>query len=219
MTGLGSRGNKSCSTLSKYSKAWFPVDVGDLASCVSPYESEVCPSKGRGLRGRETFMRGRRCQRGVAAATCRSLWDHLGQGVRIKSTVNRSTSRVTLNQPIVQSSSIFRSSLLFLSPFFFLNSRSRFKMNTTRFRHAFDLFSSFNQSIRFIDPILFKLGEHFFWERIKIARDWIKFEIELKGSRVTVERSSSPGGWAARSEEAAMKEERARGRPRRRCKV
>lgn len=64
--GLGSRGNKSCSTLSKYSKAWFPVDVGDLASCVSPYESEVCPSKGRGLRGRETFMRGRRCQRGVS---------------------------------------------------------------------------------------------------------------------------------------------------------
>lgn len=174
--------------------------------------------KGRGLRGRETFMRGRRCQRGVAAATCRSLWDHLGQSVRIKSTVNRSTSRVTLNQPIVQSSSIFRSSLLFLSPFFFF-SIPDLASKWTRFRHAFDLFSSFNQSIRFIDPILFKLGEHFFWERIKIARDWIKFEIELKGSRVTVERSSSPGGWAARSEEAAMKEERARGRPRRRCKV
>lgn len=121
MTGLGSRGNKSCSTLSKYSKAWFPVDVGDLASCVSPYESQVCPSKGRGLRGRETFMRGGPCQRGVASATCRSLWDHLGQGVRIKSTVNRSTSTspVTLNQPIVQSSSIFRSSLFSFSLFFF----------------------------------------------------------------------------------------------------
>lgn len=144
MTGLGSRGNKSCSTLSKYSKAWFPVDVGDLASCVSPYESQVCPSKGRGLRGRETFMRGGPCQRGVASATCRSLWDHLGQGVRIKSTVNRSTSTspVTLNQPIVQSSSIFRSSLFSFSLFFFSfsNSRSCFRMDASMLLTRFWIF-------------------------------------------------------------------------------
>lgn len=193
MTGLGSRGNKSCSTLSKYSKAWFPVDVGDLASCVSPYESEVCPSKGRGLRGRETFMRGRRCQRGVAAATCRSLWDHLGQSVRIKSTVNRSTSRVTLNQPIVQSSSIFRSSLLFLSPFFFFSIPDLASKWT---RHASDMLSIFshwiksssfnhsikyNQSIRFIDQFFSNLENTSFEKELKSQRIELNLKSNSKG--------------------------------------
>lgn len=47
-----------------------------------------------------------------ATATCRSLWDHLGQSVRIKSTVNRSpcTALVSCNfkPSIVQFLSIFR---------------------------------------------------------------------------------------------------------------
>ena len=183
MTGLGSRGNKSCSTLSKYSKAWFPVDVGDLASCVSPYESEVCPSKGRGLRGRETFMRGRRCQRGVAAATCRSLWDHLGQGVRIKSTVNRSTSRVTLNQPIVQSSSIFRSSLLFLSPFFFFFSISDLASKWTR--HASDTLLIFSRRLIKV----FDLSTQFFSNLENTS-----FEKELKSQRIELNLKSNSKG-------------------------
>ena len=64
----------------------------------------VCLSKGRGLPpgagsfslSPQTFMRAD--VRGCDTATCRSLWDHLGQGVRIKSTVNPSPySRLSLS--------------------------------------------------------------------------------------------------------------------------
>lgn len=125
-------------------------------------------------------MRGRRCQRGVAAATCRSLWDHLGQSVRIKSTVNRSTSRVTLNQPIVQSSSIFRSSLLFLSPFSF----SQFQISLQN-EHASDTLSIFSRRLIKV----FDLSTQFFSNLENTS-----FEKELKSQGIELNLKSNSKG-------------------------
>lgn len=80
-----------------------------------------------------------------ATATCRSLWDHLGQGVRIKSTVNRSpcTALVSCNfkPSIVQFLSIFRHQTI-PSPaallFFSTGSSSSREKSTTRAKLRFE---------------------------------------------------------------------------------
>ena len=80
-----------------------------------------------------------------ATATCRSLWDHLGQGVRIKSTVNRSacTTLVSCNfkPSIVQFLSIFRHQTIPSPPallFFSTDSSSSREKSTTRAKLRFE---------------------------------------------------------------------------------